>query len=130
VGTMLSHDIVGLLFKIKDDGKLLLLTRLSVALVLFLAIAIAIFNLDSEVLFWNYLSMALRGGGIFLPLTLAVFRPGCISKNWAVASMILSTAAAIATATVFPLPLSPLFVGLIVSALLLVMGYFKNSGKF
>lgn len=127
VGTMLSHDIVGLLFKIKDDRKLLLLTRLSVALVLPLAVAIAIFNLDSEVLFWNYLSMALRGGGIFLPLTLAVFKPGCVSKNWAVASMLVSTAAAIATATVFPLPISPLFVGLILSAALLAVGHFVDS---
>lgn len=126
VGTMLSHDIVGLIFQIKDDKKLLLLTRLSVALVLLLAIAIAIFNLDSEVLFWNYLSMALRGGGIFLPLTLAVFKPGCISKNWAVASMILSTAAAIITATIFPLPLSPLFIGLILSSILLLIGYCRK----
>ena len=66
--------------------------------------------------------MALRGGGIFLPLTLAVFWPGHVKRGWAVLSMLGSTAAALLTATVVKLTIDPLFVGLIVSALLLLPG--------
>lgn len=122
IGTMISHDIISPLLRIKNDKLLLLVTRLSVLAVIITGSVIAILNLDSQVLFWNYLSMALRGGGIFLPLTLAVFCPGRLAPKWAFASMILSTAGSILTATVFPLPLSPLFVGLILSALLILPG--------
>ena len=83
---------------------------------------IAILNRGSEVLFWTYISMALRGGGIFLPLTLAVFWPGHVKRGWAVLSMLGSTAASLLTATVVKLTIDPLFVGLIVSALLLLPG--------
>lgn len=124
VATMVSHDMIALFFKIKDDKKLLLITRLSVVAVILIASVVSIVNLESEVLFWNYLSMALRGGGIFLPLTLAVFKPGCIKPSWALASMGISTLASILTATIYPLPLSPLFVGLIVSVVILIPGYF------
>lgn len=122
VATMLSHDIIGLVLKIKDDKKLLLITRLGVLGAILAASAVSIAYLESEVLFWNYLSMALRGGGIFLPLSLAVFCPGIVKPSWAFASMGISTVAAILTATVFPLPISPLFVGLIVSAVLCGIG--------
>ena len=68
------------------------------------ACVIAAMNRGTQVLFWNYLSMGLRGGGIFLPLTLSVFFPGHLKRGWAVLSMAGSTVAAI-LAVVLHLPI-------------------------
>lgn len=119
ISTMISHDILASFLHIKESSQLLRLNRITVLFVLLVASIIAIANEGSQVLFWNYLSMALRGGGIFLPLTLAIFLPGRLNKNWTIASMIISTAAAI-LAVLFHSPLNPLFLGLGLSILLLI----------
>ena len=124
IGTMLSHDVFAPLLARRDERRLLWLNRLSMLLVMLLAAGFALLNESSEVLFWNYLSMALRGGGIFLPLTLAIFCPGRLSPRWATASMLLSTAAATAAAA-FESAIHPLFIGLIVSAALILPGIRK-----
>ena len=129
IGTMLARDMVGPLLHIIDDRKMLFTNRVTVLSVMALAAFIAILNRGSEVLLWTYLSMALRGGGIFLPLTLAVFWPGHIKKSWAVISMIGSTLASLITATVLSLPMDPLFAGLLVSALLLLPGIVVSGKK-
>lgn len=121
IGTMLSHDVFAPLLVVKSEGRLLLLHRLTVLLVMALAALFAIFFIDSQVLVWNYLSMALRGGGVFLPLTLAVFCPGRLSPRLAVISMLLSTAAAVAAAALKS-AVHPLFIGLVVSAALILPG--------
>jgi SSS family solute:Na+ symporter len=123
IGTMVSHDILSDLLHIKDGASLLRLNRLVVIGVLFLAAVIAILNEGSQILFWNYMSMALRGGGVFLPLSVAVFFPGSLHKGWVIASIVFSTCAAIVV-TVIPSPVKPLFVGLAVSLIMLVPGYF------
>ena len=125
IGTMLSHDVFAPLLAVKSERRLLLLHRLMVLLVMALAALFALSYIDSEVLVWNYLSMALRGGGIFLPLTLAIFCPGRLSPRWAIASMLLSTAAAVA-AVVAGSAIHPLFIGLIVSAALILPGVCKR----
>ena len=122
IGTMLARDMIAPLAHIRKDHELLVLTKVAVLSVMALSCVIAILNRGSEVLLWTYLSMALRGGGIFLPLSIAVFFPGHLKPSWAVISMIGSTIASLLTATIFPLPADPLFVGLIVSAILLVPG--------
>ena len=126
IGTMLSHDVFAPLLAVKSERRLLLLHRLMVLFVMSLAALFALSCIDSEVLVWNYLSMALRGGGIFLPLTAAIFWPGRLSARWAVASMLLSTAAATA-AVAIESSIHPLFIGLFVSALLILPGIRKNK---
>ena len=128
IGTMLSHDVFAPLLPRRNERRLLWLNRLSVLLVMLLAAGFALLNESSEVLFWNYLSMALRGGGIFLPLTVAVFLPHRLQPRWAVASMLLSTAAAVAAAALDS-AIHPLFIGLAVSALLLLPGLRRKKAK-
>lgn len=102
---------------------LLRITKGAVLAVLIAASLVSAANAGSQVLFWNYLSMALRGGGIFLPLSLAIFRPGLIPKSWALASMLLSTAVSLLL-TFFPVfSVNPLFAGLAVSAAVLAAGF-------
>ncbi|MBQ7516044.1 MAG: sodium:solute symporter family protein [Schwartzia sp.] len=128
IGTMLSHDLLARLLAVRDEGRLLFLTRGVVLGVMAVACLVAILNLDSQVLMWNYLSMALRGAGIFLPLSAAVFLPGRIAPRWAVVSMAVSTVAAALFSTVLTAPIDPLFIGLIISALLMVPG-FRGTGR-
>lgn len=129
VGTMVSKDLIAKIFSVKNDKLLFYIMRASVVFVIALSSVISLCSLGSEVLFWNYLSMAFRGGGILFPMTLAIWKPGCIEKNWAVLSMAASTIASMLTTTVFPLPINSLFVGLIVSVLFLIPGYFVQRRK-
>ena len=126
VGTMIANDIIARAFSVTDGGKKLLLVRLVVLGVVVCACAYAIANPGAQVLILNYLSMALRGGGIFLPLTLAVFRPKCVSPRWALLSMVVSTAVAVLFSTVLTSPVNPLFIGLAVSAVLLAPGFLSR----
>ncbi|WP_094604531.1 hypothetical protein SPSIL_052280 [Sporomusa silvacetica DSM 10669] len=122
IGTMISKDICCDLLKITKNKKILLINRITVVLVTLIACIISILNLESSVLGWNYMSMALRGGGVFLPLTLAIFAPGILTPNWAVTSMLVSTLAAIMAQSVLHLAINPLFIGLAVSAVLVIIG--------
>jgi len=128
IGTMVSHDLIARILDVKEEKRLLLLTRGVVLGVMTLACLISILNRDSEVLMWNYLSMALRGAGIFLPLSAAVFLPGRISPRWVIASMALSTVAAVLFSTVWKAPIAPLFIGLILSGVLMLFGIRRPDG--
>ena len=121
MGTIISKDILAPLFNIKEDRTLLKLNRFTCVLIMVIGCVFSIINRDTQILFWNYLSMGLRGGGIFLPLTLAVFKPKCVSGKWVVVSMVASTAVAI-IATVLQTPVKPMFLAVAVSLLLLLPG--------
>lgn len=72
VSTMLTNGVIQKTFKNLSDESLLNVSRLNVLLVITGALIFTCFHLDSSVLEWNFLSMALRGSGIFMPLTFAV----------------------------------------------------------
>ena len=126
IGTMLTRDIIGRSFDLGSGKKLLYTLRLVVLAVMAAACLIAICNLDSQVLFWNFLSMAMRGCGVFLPLTFAIFYPRSIAKKWAYASIVASTIIPIALGLWVKLPVEPLYIGLAISAVMMVIGYQKR----
>ncbi len=121
MGTIVSKDILAPLFSIKNDSTLLKLNRVTVVLIMAIGCVFSIIFRDTQILFWNYLSLGLRGGGIFLPLTLAVFKPGCVSSKWVIISMVASTAVAI-IATIMQSPIKPMFLAVAVSLTLLLPG--------
>jgi len=122
IGTMVSKDLCYELLQVRTGKAVLWTNRITVLIVILIASFIAMLNLKSQVLIWNYMSMALRGAGVFLPLSLAIFAPGKLSKGWAVSSMVLSTAASVAAATILHLPIDPLFIGLSISAAIIMIG--------
>ena len=65
VGTLFSRDIFGAVLKVHDSKKLLWINKLTVLTVTLAALVFIHSHLDSSVLQWNYLSMALRGAGVF-----------------------------------------------------------------
>lgn len=122
IGTILSKDIIGTLFHVTDNAKLLWTNRATIVLTAIGVSLFSILHLHSQILEWNYLSMALRGGGVFLPLTIAIFKPHYLSPDWAVASMLISTVLALVSNSIIPLPLSPLFIGIITSSSIICIG--------
>ena len=87
-GTMISRDIFKAVLGISSSKALLWINRAAVLLITISALFVVFQNLDSFVLDWTYLSMALRGAGIFLPLTFAIIFKGRINKEAGLASML------------------------------------------
>lgn len=87
VGTMISRDVVTKVWTGLTAQGQLWASRLSVLAVSVAAMVFVFLHLDSSVLEWNYLSMALRGSGIFLPLTFCIFFPGRVRASMGVAAM-------------------------------------------
>ena len=126
IGTMLTRDIISRVTNLGNGRKLLYTLRFVVLLVMAAACLVAIVNLDSQVLFWNFLSMSMRGCGVFLPLTLAIFSPRSIAKKWAVASIVVSTVVPVALGLAVPLPVDPLYIGLAISGMMMMAGYARR----
>ena len=104
--------------------------RLNRAVVLAVALTAALFsfgNLRSLILEWNFLSMGLRGAGVFLPLSLAVFWPGRVAKRAALWAMAAGAGVTLGWKLVFPAGLDPLFAGLAASAVCLAAGWRGNK---
>lgn len=124
IGTLLSRDFGGEILHLRREQHLLLLNRLGIVLALGGVCAYCLAHLGASVLTWNYLSMALRGGGILLPLSLAVLTRGRIAafipRAWILASMLIPTAATLLSAVFSDTP--PAALPLLLSAGLLAAG--------
>ena len=129
VGTMISRDLVKNIWKGASSTNLLWASRISVLLVTICAIVFVFFHLDSSVLEWNYLSMALRGSGIFLPLTFAVFFPGKVNRKFGIMAIIGGIVVACLWKYIAPWKINGLFPALACNLLFLVPGLFVNNKK-
>ena len=129
VGTMISRDLVKNIWKGASSTNLLWASRISVLLVTICAIVFVFFHLDSSVLEWNYLSMALRGSGIFLPLTFAVFFHGKVNRKFGIMAIIGGIAVACLWKYIAPWKINGLFPALACNLLFLVPGLFVNNKK-
>jgi len=121
---MVTQDIFHGVLGVDNSKNLLWINRATIVLVALCAMLTALANLQSFVLDWNYLSMALRGAGVFLPLTLAIFLPGVLKKKWAIYSMVLSTLFAITCYFLLSFSVNPLFTGIATSLLIILIGSF------
>lgn len=124
IGTMLARDLGGELLHLRSEKALLALNRLGILLALGAVTAYCLAHLGASVLTWNYLSMSLRGGGILLPLLLAVLSRGRVAsyipRAWVLASMLLPTALTLLSAFLSDTP--PAALPLLLSAAILALG--------
>lgn len=120
IGTTLSNDVFKNLLKINNEKKLLLLNRLLVLLITLTAIALARYYYESLVLRWNYLSMALRGIAIFIPLTVLIFFRKYAPAKAGVPTMLAAIFFAVFWKIIFPESHNVLFPGLIASLFIIV----------
>ncbi len=129
IGTMVANDIGRGVLGITEGRWILLINRLSVLAVALLAVGIAAANPDTYVLDWNYMSMALRGAGVFIPMALAIFWPHRLTPGWAVLSMAASMTAAVFGRIGLGLEISPLFTGLAVSLAVVCIGLLVSGRR-
>jgi len=121
IGTMLANDIGCDVFGVRDGIRLLRLNRAMVVCAAGLAGLVAVETTNYDVLRWSYLAMALRGCGVFLPMTLAIFAPGRLASGWAIASMAGGGLAATA-AGAFPDAVNPMIAGMGVNLAIVAVG--------
>lgn len=112
IGTTLSKDLLQNVFNVNDNKKLLYMNRFIVLLSASAGIFFALKYYDSMILKWNYLSMALRGITIFIPLTFIIFFKKSIPQKSGFYSMLASISAAIIWKIFFPQSGNILFAGL------------------
>lgn len=86
------------------------------------AMVFVFMHLDSSVLEWNYLSMALRGSGIFLPLTFCIFFPGRVRASMGVAAMGAGIFAALFWKHISPWEINSLLPALVYNLFFLLIG--------
>ena len=115
VSTVLTRDIYCYLRPHTSDARLLLLNRGFVPLAGAAALLMALTSIDSLILDWTYLSNAMRGAAVFLPLLGAVLLPGRLKAGGVYWSVICGPLATILWAIFSPLDVHPLFVGLSVA---------------
>ncbi|MDR3565521.1 MAG: sodium:solute symporter family protein [Negativicutes bacterium] len=116
VSTMLSRDVLLVAFRGLGERTALWINRAIVLLIILFAVSITFGNLKTMVLEWNFLSLGLRGAGVFLPLTAAIFWPGHFDRRLAVWSMAAGACVAFGWKIVFPEGIDPLYPGLLANA--------------
>ena len=122
MSTMLSQDIYDKFVTNHDPKHLLKINRLFMLLVILGAAFFSWINMDSLVLHWNYLSMSLRGAGIFVPFTLAIFMPKRIAPKVGVLAMLLGVAVSLTWKFIIPGSKSTLLPALAVSFIICMIG--------
>ncbi len=127
VGTMLNWDILPATHWRFLESHALLSNRIAVFLVMMCAALFTFGNLKSLVLEWNFLSMGLRGAGIFLPFSLAIFMPGRVKPLFAMLSIALGTGVTMGWKLIFPQGMDPLYAGLITSSFILCWGFCQSK---
>jgi len=129
VSTMLNRDLYARLRPQADDRRILLMFRLFIVAVMALALGIVLFTGgDVLILNWSYLSFGLRGATICFPLLAVIFLKGKISPRAGTLAVIMGPAVVI-FGSFLPLALNPLYPGLAVSFLVLLIDYLKNRGN-
>lgn len=122
IATLITRDVVKNIWKDMDSKQGLIVNRILVVVAMFVAIVFVFFHLDSSVLDFNYLSMALRASGIFVPLTFCIFANGKIEAKWGVMSIAFGIATACLWPYLSPIKISSLFPALAVNTLFLLIG--------
>ncbi len=122
IATMIANDIFGAIIGIADSKKLLWINRICVILATVGAIVFVFHHLNSLVLEWNYLSMALRGAGIFLPLSFAVFAKGKVPPKIGFLAMLIGVVVALGWKLIVPTAQNTLFPSLAFNLIFLVPG--------
>jgi len=112
-----------------DERRKLLVNRVSVATVLLVAVIFTAGDLQSVILNWSFMSMGLRGAVVFLPLCGALFLPGRIPSQFAIASIIVGPICVLLGELFLQLPFDSLFLGMFANCAMMLAGYMVRRTK-
>jgi len=122
ISTMITKDIYKRFFrKLAADREILFVQRLLIFVVCALCLFFVTGNLKSLILGWSFLSMGLRGCTILFPLLGAMFFPRLVSPMAGILAAYLGPLANLGWHVLYPHGLDPLYPGLIVSFMTLVL---------
>lgn len=122
VSTMLTKDIYHKIFRPHaDDKQILFMQRLLVFLVSVCGVVFVAGNLKSLILGWSFLSMGLRGCTVLFPLLGAMFFKKVVTPAGGIAAALLGPLTNLVWHFIYPKGLDPLYPGLVVSLLALVI---------
>lgn len=127
VSTNIVKNLVPAKFINKHSKKEAMIHRLLIGIIVAAAALAGITGAGSMILEWSYISMGLRGSGTFLPFAAAVMRPGSLSPKWALAASVAGLSGTVVWG-LFSLPGDPLFPGLAISALCVIIGIRCKKG--
>ena len=103
--------------------KLLIVVLLAVAALLSMG------PLGDTILNFAFMSMGLRGATIFVPLCCALWLKNRISAGYALISVIAGPVAVLFFGLIDVLPFDPLFIGIIVSSVVMLIGFLTERKK-
>lgn len=122
VSTMLTKDVYRRFFrKIVSDKEELLVQRFLIFAVCICSMFFIVGNLKSLIIGWSFLSMGLRGCTVLFPLMGAMFFPRLVSPLAGILSALLGPLANLIWQILYPKGLDPLYPGLAVSLITLVL---------
>lgn len=128
ISFIINEDIVDrLTHKFDGAAKQRLLGKTWIVLILILACVLSCGSLGDAILGFAFMSMGLRAAAVFAPLCCALFFPGKVDRHWAVAAIIAGPVAVL-IGNFLSLPFDPLFIGIALGILLVVIGGFVKSG--
>ena len=126
ISSVIGSDIVKkLTTKIDTPQKNLYLSRCLILVILMLAAIICIGPIGDVILNFAFMSMALRGTVLIMPLIGALWLPGKINHRWVFAAVIISPLLVLILGVLNCLPFDPLFLGVLASFVLCAAGYQK-----
>ncbi|BAF61032.1 MAG: sodium:solute symporter family protein [Pelotomaculum sp.] len=129
VGTILAQDVYGRYRPGAGEGEMLLSSRVMVLIVGLLSFIFVLFNLNTLILKWAFLSMALRGVTVFAPMMAAVFAPARVKPPAGMAAIILAPLFTLLWAILLPKAADPLYIGIAVSVFILICGVRRGAGR-
>lgn len=130
ISTMFSRDIYSsIINKNPNDKSQMLSIRGSVIGVLALTTIMVLFNMDSLILKWAFLSMALRGTVIFIPLLGIIILKDKVPKKAGLYSMTISPLLAIVFGVFGFVNIDPLYIGMGSSFIIITLFYITSFNK-
>ena len=119
ISTMCTRDIYPKLFHFKEKNALML-SRLTIMVLLFIALLFVQKNLYSLIIKWNFLSMGLRGTAIFFPFLALIFFKNYVSPSAGFWALTIAPLFMITWTIIYPEGLNPIFIGLTISVFTLI----------
>ncbi|MBF8982401.1 sodium:solute symporter family protein [Lutibacter sp. B2] len=130
ISTMLNRDIyVKCINPSADDKTQLKVLRIFVCIVVSLSVIMVFMNTDSLILKWGFLSMALRGTTIFVPLLGAIYYKDKIHPKAGCVAIIGAPIISVIWKIVGVSKINELYIGLLSSLFLLIVGSIVFKGK-
>ena len=127
MSTIISSDVLSLLLGDIWSKNKLLVTRLTVFFVSVSILSFTYMNMNALVLDWTILSMCLRGAGVFVPFVMAIYMPDRFEANYATLAIVCGSLDALLWRIFFPGVFSPLYPGMLVSCIFMMLGYKKQK---